>query len=171
MNTLAYNFLLSLFCPYSSASFIWESSHDSVTFGQNTSILHILWCIWKHGEQQMHGRQFQLNRIEPQIFTPADYCDECVGSRVVHGLGWIGSNKMDPWTTLVGSSVCLSVSISREPHKLYQISTDVTRGCGSVFRWQRSNHVSNTSGTWATSSLSTICQTKATQVEVKIKVR
>jgi len=148
MNTLAYNFLLSLFCPYSSASFIWESSHDSVTFGQNTSILHILWCIWKHGEQQMHGRQFQLNRIEPQIFTPADYCDECVGS-----------------------SVCLSVSISREPHKLYQISTDVTRGCGSVFRWQRSNHVSNTSGTWATSSLSKICQTKATQVEVKIKVR
>jgi len=148
MNTLAYNFLLSLFCPYSSASFIWESSHDSVTFGQNTSILHILWCIWKHGEQQMHGRQFQLNRIEPQIFPPADYCDECVGS-----------------------SVCLSVSISREPHKLYQISTDVTRGCGSVFRWQRSNHVSNTSGTWATSSLSKICQTKATQVEVKIKVR
>ena len=148
MNTLAYNFLLSLFCPYSSASFIWESSHDSVTFGQNTSILHILWCIWKHSEQQMHGRQFQLNRIEPQIFPPADYCDECVGS-----------------------SVCLSVSISREPHKLYQISTDVTRGCGSVFRWQRSNHVSNTSGTWATSSLSTICQTKATQVEVKIKVR
>ena len=148
MNTLAYNFLLSLFCPYSSASFIWESSHDSVTFGQNTSILHILWCIWKHGEQQMHGRQFQLNGIEPQIFPPADYCDECVGS-----------------------SVCLSVSISREPHKLYQISTDVTRGCGSVFRWQRSNHVSNTSGTWATSSLSTICQTKATQVEVKIKVR
>jgi len=148
MNTLAYNFLLSLFCPYSSASFIWESSHDSVTFGQNTSILHILWCIWKHGEQQMHGRQFQLDRIEPQIFPPADYCDECVGS-----------------------SVCLSVSISREPHKLYQISTDVTRGCGSVFRWQRSNHVSNTSGTWATSSLSKICQTKATQVEVKIKVR